>query len=124
MKHLLRINENDKKYNQSGVYQLQCANCPQKYVGQTGQTFKTIFKEHTRDIKNDGQNSKFTQHILDTGHEYETTEKTMKILHIEKKGQMLETYERFHIYEISKQNLQLNDNFTETYEGRSIYNAS
>jgi hypothetical protein len=45
----------------------------------------------------------------------------MKILHIEKKGQMLDTYERFHIYEISKQNLQLNDNYTEICN--PIYNT-
>jgi hypothetical protein len=42
-------------------------------------------------------------------------EKAMKILHIEKKGQMLVTYERFHIYKIRKQNMKLNDNFAETY---------
>jgi hypothetical protein len=89
--------------------------------------FITVFlellycKEHIRDIKNSGQNSRFDQHILDTGHEYETIEKTMKILHIEKKGQMLDTYERFHIYEISKQNLQLNDNYAEIYN--PIYNT-
>jgi hypothetical protein len=45
----------------------------------------------------------------------------MTILHTEKKVEMLDTYERFHIYEISKQNLQLNDNFTETYN--PIYNT-
>jgi hypothetical protein len=28
---------------------------------------------------------------------------------------MLDTYVSFHIYEISKQNIQLNDNFAETY---------
>jgi hypothetical protein len=39
----------------------------------------------------------------------------MKILHVEKKGRTLDTYERFHMYEITKQNLQLNDNFTETF---------
>jgi hypothetical protein len=39
----------------------------------------------------------------------------MKILHIEKKGKMLDTYEKFHIHEISKQNIQLNNNFAETY---------
>jgi hypothetical protein len=39
----------------------------------------------------------------------------MEILHIGKKGQALDTYETFHIYEISKQNMQLNDNFTETF---------
>jgi hypothetical protein len=44
-----------------------------------------------------------------------TMEKTMKILHIEKKSQILNTYERFHIYKIGKQNMQLNDTFTETY---------
>jgi hypothetical protein len=33
---------------------------------------------------------------------------------------MLDTYERFHVYKISKQNIQLNDNLTETYN--SIYN--
>jgi hypothetical protein len=46
-------------------------------------------------------------------------EKAMKIVYIEKKGQMLDIYERFHTYEISKQNMQLNDNFAETYN--SIY---
>jgi hypothetical protein len=121
IKHLLRIKENKEKYNQSGIYQLQSENCPMKYVGQTGRKLKTWFKEHIGDIKNNGQNSKFAQHILHTGHEYETIEKIMKILHIEKKGQILETYERFHIYEISKQNIQLNDNFTETYN--PIYNT-
>jgi hypothetical protein len=48
-------------------------------------------------------------------------EKAMKILHIEKKGQVLDTYERFHIYEISQRNIQLNDNFAETYN--PIYNV-
>jgi hypothetical protein len=28
---------------------------------------------------------------------------------------MLDTYDRLQIYEISKQNIQLNDNFVETY---------
>jgi hypothetical protein len=45
----------------------------------------------------------------------------MKILHIEKKGQTLDTYERFHIYKISKENLQLNDNYTEICN--PIYNT-
>jgi hypothetical protein len=39
----------------------------------------------------------------------------MKILHVEKKGQPLDTYERFHIYQTSKQTIQLTDNFAETY---------
>jgi hypothetical protein len=38
----------------------------------------------------------------------------MKILHIEKKGTMLNVQENFRIYEI-KQNLQLNEALTYTY---------
>jgi aspartate 1-decarboxylase len=41
-------------------------------------------------------------------------EKALKTLHIEKKGQVLDTYEGFHVYEISKRNIQLNDNVAET----------
>jgi hypothetical protein len=39
----------------------------------------------------------------------------MKILHVGKKGRASDTYERLHIYKTSKQNMQLNDNFTETF---------
>jgi hypothetical protein len=104
-----------RKYNLSEVYQLQCADSPRKYVGQTGVTFRTRFKEHARDTGNNKQNSKFAEQILDMGHEYEVLEKNMKIFHIEEKRQMLDSYERFHIYEISKQNTQLNDNVAEIY---------
>jgi hypothetical protein len=52
---------------------------------------------------------------VETGHEYDTIKKTMNILHIEKKSKILYTYEKFHIYKTSKQNTQLNDMLTETY---------
>jgi hypothetical protein len=86
--------------------------CPLKYIGKTGRIFKIRFKEHIRDTKNNGQNSKFAQHIADTTHEYSTIDQTMEILHTGKKCQALDTYKRFHI---SKQNIQLNDNFTKTF---------
>jgi predicted GIY-YIG superfamily endonuclease len=81
------------RFNLSGVYKLQCKECPSRYIGQTGRTFKTRYKEHIRDIQNDGQYSKCAQHIIDTGHEYDTMENTMKILRTERKGQMLNAYE-------------------------------
>jgi hypothetical protein len=65
-------------------------------------------------------NTKYAQHVIETGHEYGNMEETMKILHIEKKSRILNTYQRFHTY-ISKQNIQLNDTFTETYN--PIYNT-
>ena len=39
----------------------------------------------------------------------------MEILHIEKKGKMLNTLESFHIYELTKQNLQMNEALTDSY---------
>ncbi|PNF43062.1 hypothetical protein B7P43_G02713 [Cryptotermes secundus] len=97
--------DRNDKYNLSGVYQIQCANCPLKYVGQTGRTFKVRFREHIRDIKSNGQSSKVAQHALDTTHGYSTTDKILEVLYIGKKGRTLDTYERFHIYETSKLNL-------------------
>jgi hypothetical protein len=39
-------------------------------------------------------------------------EDTMDTLHIEKKGPLMNTLERFHIYDLSKQNLHMNDTYT------------
>jgi hypothetical protein len=119
IKHHLEIKRNatkNDKYNLSGVYELQCTECPRKYIGQTGRTFKAKYKEHIRDIKNNGQYSKFAQHVVETGHQYGNMEETMKILHIEKKSQILNTYEMFYVYNIRKQNIQLNDTFAETHK--------
>jgi hypothetical protein len=79
IKHHLRTKRSTtEKYNLSGTYELQCTECPRKYIGQTGRTFKARYKEHTRDIKNNGQYSKFAQHIIETGHKYDTIVKTMQ----------------------------------------------
>jgi hypothetical protein len=83
-----------------------------KYIGQTGRTFKARFKEHIQDIRTNRSNSKFAQHILDTGQTYNTIDQTMEILHIEKKGHKLNTLERFVIYTLTKKSRQLNDTYT------------
>jgi chromosome condensin MukBEF complex kleisin-like MukF subunit len=41
----------------SGVYQMRCMDCPLKYIGQTGRTFKTKYKEHIQAIRNNNGNS-------------------------------------------------------------------
>jgi hypothetical protein len=74
-----------------------CKDCELKYIGQTERTFRTRYKEHIREIKTNGQKSKFAQHILDTTHNYDTIEQTMEILHLEKKGKMLSALESYHI---------------------------
>jgi hypothetical protein len=102
-------------YNQSDVYQLQYNECPLKYIGQTGRTFRDRYKEHINAIRFNKQHSKFALHILNTGHSYNTIDQTLKVLHVEKKGLKLNTLERFYIYDLTKRGLQLNDTFTDIY---------
>jgi hypothetical protein len=40
---------------------------------------------------------------------------TMEILHLDKKGQLMNTWERFHIHRLSRDDLQLNDTYTDTH---------
>jgi hypothetical protein len=40
--------------------------------------------------------------MLNSVRTYSTIDQTMEVLHIEKKGQMLNTLERFHIYNLRK----------------------
>jgi hypothetical protein len=95
---LKRISEDT--YNQSGirVYQLQCSEYPLKDIGQTGRAFKVRYREHINAVRTNKPNSKFVQHVLETGYVYDKMDQTMKILHIEKKGQKINTLERDCIY--------------------------
>jgi hypothetical protein len=56
-----------------------------KYVGQIGRIFIARYREHIQAIRKNGHNSKFAQHIMDTGHTYNSIHQTMEVLHIEKK---------------------------------------
>jgi hypothetical protein len=51
------------------------------------------------------------------GHAYVTTEETMDIMQTttKKKGNLLNTLERFYIYDLSKQKLQINRTYTDTH---------
>jgi hypothetical protein len=100
-------------YNQSGIYRLQCGECPLKYVRQTGRTFRERYREHINATKSNKQHSKFASHILDSGHSYNTMDQTLEVLHIEKKGLKLNTLGRFYIYDLTKKGLQLNDTFSD-----------
>jgi hypothetical protein len=40
---------------------------------------------------------------------------TMDILHFEKKGPLMNTLEQFHIYSLQKENLHLNDIYTDIH---------
>jgi hypothetical protein len=63
-------------------------------------------------MKGSKQNSKYAQHICDTGYLFSKIEKTLEVFHTEMERQLLNTLERFHIYKLSKQTLQMNDIFS------------
>jgi hypothetical protein len=67
-------------YQNSGIYQLTCKECSQKYIGQTSHTFKTRYNEHINVIKSNKSTSKYAHHILDNQHSYGTIHDTMDIL--------------------------------------------
>jgi hypothetical protein len=94
-------------YKKSRVYQLKCNECPLRYVGQMGRTFKDKYREHIQAIRTN--TPKYAQHISDTGHAYYKMEETMDVIHIIRKGHVLNTLERFYIYDLSKKKLQMND---------------
>jgi hypothetical protein len=56
----------DNIYNNSGIYHLNCLECSEKYIGQTGRTFKTRYTEHIHAMRNNRPDTGYSQHILDT----------------------------------------------------------
>jgi hypothetical protein len=84
-------------------------------TGQTGRTFKASYRQHIQAISTNKQTSEYAQHTLDMGHKCNTIKETMEVLQIKKKGQFLNTLEHFHIYNLGKQKLQMNDTFADIH---------
>jgi hypothetical protein len=59
--------------------------CPLNYVGQTGRTFYTRYKEHTQAIRSNNSNSGYSNHILNTGYTCGSVTDTMDIIKTEEK---------------------------------------
>jgi hypothetical protein len=114
IENLTKIQRKTNK-NSSGVYQLHCHICPIKYIGQIGRTCHTRYIEHTQYIRNNRSNSGYSQHILNTGRSYRHIENVITITKTAKQGQYLSSVEKYRIYKITKQNLQMNDSHTDTY---------
>ena len=69
----------------------------QEYIGQTERPFCVRFREHYNDYKYANYRYKFAQHILDEGHSFGPMNYVMEIIHIARKGRMLDTVEKFYI---------------------------
>jgi hypothetical protein len=90
-------------------------NCPLKYIGQTGRTFHTRYREHIHAIRNNDSNSGYSNHILNTGQKYGTIADTMGIIKTHRKGKHLNILEKYHMYKTRRDNLQMNDTNTDTH---------
>jgi hypothetical protein len=99
----------------SSIYQMKCMGYPLKYLGQTGRTFYTRYKEHMQTIRNNNGNSGYLNHIQNTGHACGIITNTMDIIKTEKKGKHLNTLEKYHIYKISENRLHMNDTYIDIY---------
>jgi hypothetical protein len=77
--------------------------------------FKTRFKLHIQDIRNNRTKTGYSQHIINIGHEYGNIEKTLNVLNVQKKGALLNILEKFHIYKKQKADNLLNESSTDIY---------
>jgi hypothetical protein len=68
------------KYEGNGVYQLACLDCNRHYVGQTGRSFRTRYKEHARDYQDGTQKSQYAKHLFDNQHALHPMDTSMTIL--------------------------------------------
>jgi hypothetical protein len=53
--------------------------------------------------------------MLNTGDTYGSMADTMKVLKMERKGKHLNTPEKYHICKMSRDGLQMNDTYIDTY---------
>jgi len=83
-----------------------------KYTGQTGRSFKVRFQEHLLDFKYNNNRSKFAQQLTDNKQAIGNMEDIMEVVHLTKKGKMMDTLEGFRIYRETKAGNEINDKLT------------
>jgi hypothetical protein len=82
-------------------------------------TLRSIYSAYFHSIASYGiifwgksQKSRFAQHLLETGHSTGPIDSIMEIIHPTNKGRQMDTIEKFHIYKITYDNIQINDKNT------------
>jgi hypothetical protein len=69
-----------------------------KYTRQTWRSFKIRSQEHLRNFKYVSGKSRFAQHPIDNGHAMGPLQDIMDVIHVRRKGKMMDTLEKFHIF--------------------------
>jgi hypothetical protein len=81
-------NPQPEEFTKSGVYALTCNQCKKRYIGQTGRSFYTRYKEHAQDYRQNYRKSQFAKYLLEENHILDPTEKNYEhlALHQERKN--------------------------------------
>jgi hypothetical protein len=79
------------------------------------QAFDARYKEHIQAIRNKINNSGYSNCILNMRHKYGIITDTVDIIRTHRKGKHLNTLEKYHIYKVNKNNLQMNDTNVDTH---------
>ena len=88
---------------------LTCTSCNKFYIEKTNRNFNTRFKEHRKDFRYAEGKSKFSEHVLNEGHEMKTIEETMSIIHLENNHRKINTHEEIEILKAASSKYLLND---------------
>ena len=83
-------------------HKLTCTNCNKFYIGRSNRNFNTRFKEHRKDFRYAEGKSKFSEYILNGGHE-------MKIKHLENNHRKINILEEIEILNAASSKHLLND---------------
>lgn len=95
-------------------------NCAKGYLGQTGKSFKTRFKEHQQSIKH-GRASAFGTQAYENDHAFNNIEDSLQIIKILNKGRDMNTYEAMEIF--LERNNDDNLNEQEMYGNNPLFNC-
>jgi len=117
-------NQNGDKFNKSGIYKIKCSDCDSFYVGQTGRSFRTRYREHIQALKSQNltsMKSTFAEHIMQSNHKYTNIDQNMEVLDYEIKGNKMNCKEDFYIFLNYKTNPNSVLNTTHTTTNNPIF---
>ena len=102
------------QYEKSGIYKLTYPDCQKKYIGQTDWSFHKRFQEHFNNFNYNKNKSKFATHLLEHQHSTGPINENMKVLYsyTTNKGRLMDTMEKFYVYNETLKNNQVNDKNT------------
>jgi len=107
--------------NPSGIYSLKCNTCNKKYVGQSGRSIDTRYKEHIRYIRTNNLQSAYATHILQNKLEYGPKNETLQPLKACNKGTQMNCWETMYMQQLYQREILIAEQ--QVYELNPLYNC-